>query len=90
MKGNEIITIRSDALMELVKLVVEQVTLTTTGEIWVSSDRAKEILNISSSSYLSYLRSNGLIEYSQPSKKHLVYHKPSLLEYLEKHKQNKF
>lgn len=93
MKKDEIITIRSEALLEIVRQAiafVQENGLADSEDKWVSAERAKEILHISSNSYLCYLRSHGLIEYSQPAKKLIVYNRLSLLEYLENSKQSKF
>ena len=57
-------------------------------ELWVDSEQAMCILKISSKTTLQKYRDQGLIRFSQPSRKLVLYHKPSLYEFLDKNVTN--
>ncbi|MBS1595557.1 MAG: helix-turn-helix domain-containing protein [Bacteroidetes bacterium] len=57
---------------------------------WVSSDEAKRILSVQSSTTLQSLRDSGQIRYSQPTRKQILYDRESLIEYIEHHAREKF
>lgn len=59
-------------------------------DIWVSGERAKELLNISSDTTLANLRALGKVRFSTAGKKNLVYDRRSIAEYLESNAKNKF
>ena len=57
---------------------------------WISDEEAMQLLRIKSKTTLQKLRDSGDIRYSQPTKKHIVYDRFSLLAYLEKHSKDTF
>lgn len=57
---------------------------------WISDEEAMQLLRIKSKTTLQKLRDSGEIRYSQPTKKHIVYDRLSLLAYLEKHSKDTF
>ena len=52
-------------------------------ELWVDGKTAMSILKISSKTTLQKFRNQDLIVFSQPSRKVIVYYRPSLIEFLE-------
>lgn len=52
---------------------------------WVDEKEAMQILNIRSKSTLSSYRNQDLIRFSQSSRKLILYHKPSLIAFIESH-----
>jgi hypothetical protein len=59
-------------------------------EVWMDSDEAKKLLGIKSDTTLFNLRSKGFIEYSQPSRKLILYKRDSILAHLEKFSHKTF
>jgi hypothetical protein len=51
---------------------------------WISTDEAKQLLKVKSKSKMQQLRDDGLIKFSQHSRKNIVYSKASILDYLKK------
>lgn len=87
-----VICLESAAFYELVEQVVDRLkTENNAGqEEWIDTEQAMALLKISSKTTLQKLRDNGEIRFSQPMKKHILYYKPSLLEYLDKHSHSTF
>jgi hypothetical protein len=52
-------------------------------ELWVDTKTAMSILKISSRTTLQKLRDNSEVVFSQPSRRVILYYRPSLIEYLE-------
>lgn len=52
---------------------------------WIHESDAMSLLGIRSKTTIQRLRDNDFIKFTQPQKKIILYHKPSLLEYLESH-----
>lgn len=71
-------------IQEIVEIVKEQEKVE---ELWVDGKTAMSILKITSKSTLQKYRDQQLIIFSQPSRKVIVYYRPSLLEFLEKKSQ---
>lgn len=71
------------SLMEFMKEIKEE-------KDWITQEAVKEILSIKSSTTIQSLRDNGLIEFTQPLKKLILYKKSSVMEYLEKHSHKTF
>jgi len=57
---------------------------------WIDTGEAMHVLNIKSKSTLQTLRDNGLIAFSQPSRKVILYDRESLMHYLESFKRETF
>ncbi|KAB8154259.1 DNA-binding protein [Kordia sp. TARA_039_SRF] len=93
MEGDNFIMITEKNFFELIDKVVshlEKLQGKDQKEVWIDSDSAKKLLGIKSDTSLFHLRSQGLIEYSQPSRKIILYKRESLLKYLEKHSHKTF
>lgn len=52
---------------------------------WLSEQEAMNLLNIRSKTTLQKLRDTDAIRFTQPRRKIILYHRPSLLDYLEQH-----
>ncbi len=92
MKTMEVICLQSEALYMLVDEVVEHVK--TSHDIkedkWIAPEEAMRMLNITSDTTLQKLRDNLDIEFSQPSRKIILYDRDSIYAYLEKHRKKSF
>ena len=77
-----VICLQEDAFFELVRQVVEKLKENDPKkeDEWVDGEQAMKILNCKKTK-LQALRTNGEIEYSQPSRKIIIYHRPSLIGY---------
>lgn len=86
-----VICIDEPAFYELIKQVVERLKVesTETEPNWIDGNEAMKILNCKKTK-LQELRLSGEITYSHPSKKIIVYYRPSLIEYLNKHLKDRF
>jgi hypothetical protein len=87
-----VICLESKAFYELVDQVVVRLKTDNKAmdEEWIDANQAMSLLKVSSKTTLQKLRNNGEIRFSQPMKKHILYYKPSLLEYLNKHSHSTF
>ncbi len=85
----KVICLQSEALFMLVDEVVEHVKAkhNVKEDKWISPDEAMRLLNISSDTTLQKLRDNLEIEFSQPSRKIILYDRDSIYAYLEKHRR---
>ncbi len=92
MKPEEIISLESSAFHALIDKVLAYVKdahdLNDTD--WLSTQRAMELLQITSPTTLSRLRNEGKIKYSQPMHKIILYSRQSILDYLDKHAKHTF
>ena len=59
-------------------------------QTWITPQKAMEMLNIKSKTTLNKLKDNGLIEFTQPLKKLVLFKRESILSYLEDHSQKTF
>lgn len=75
----QVICLEDEAFYQLVKQVVDRIKSESNPkeDEWVDGEEAMRILNIKTSS-LQALRDNGKIRYSQPTRKVILYFKPSL------------
>ena len=91
MKIVQVICLEDEAFYQLVKQVVDRIKSESNQkeDEWVDGEEAMRILNIKTSS-LQALRDNGKIRYSQPTRKVILYFKPSLYEYLEQNAKETF
>jgi len=87
-----VICLESKAFYALVDQVVVRLKTDNKAmdEEWIDANQAMSLLKVSSKTTLQKLRNNGEIRFSQPMKKHILYYKPSLLEYLNKHSHSTF
>lgn len=86
-----VICLEEDAFYELVKQVVEKLKDKNENSEpeWIDGAEAMHLLKCKKTK-LQSLRNEGSIEYSQPNKKTVVYHRPSLVAYLQKHLKKEF
>ncbi len=87
----EVVCLESEALYKLVKEVVLKLKpdFENHKSTWVDGQEAMAILNCGKTK-LQELRNSGEIEFTQPSRKAILYKRESLLEYLNKHKRTTF
>lgn len=87
-----VICLESQAFYELVDQVVDRLKTENNAiqEEWIDTEQAMSLLKISSKTTMQKLRDNGEVRFSQPMKKHILYFKPSLLDYLDKHSHSTF
>ncbi|HEY1045694.1 MAG TPA: helix-turn-helix domain-containing protein [Bacteroidia bacterium] len=80
-----------EAFYQLIKQVVDRIKEETSPNEheWLDGDEAMKILNIKTSA-LQTLRNEGKIEYSQPSRKVILYKRSSLFDYLNKYSKKPF
>jgi len=57
---------------------------------WIGKKEAMQLLRIKSSTTLQKLRDEGKIRFSQPERKHIVYDRDSINDYLEAHAREPF
>lgn len=88
----DIICLESTAFYALVEEVVHRVKEKTSAphDKWIDDEEAMRLLRISSKTTLQKLRDEGLIRFSQPSRKLILYDRDSILAYLETHSKNIF
>ncbi len=85
----KVICLQSEALFMLVDEVVEHVKAThnVKEDKWISPDEAMRRLGVSSDTTMQKLRDNLDIEFTQPSRKIILYDSASIEAYLEKHRR---
>ena len=88
----DVICLETEAFYSLIEEVVSRIRekdqITT--EKWISTEEAMTLLHVKSKSTLQQLRDEGLIRYSPPNKKIILYDRESVLEYLETHAKQTF
>ena len=87
-----VICLEDEAFYQLIDHVLERVNTNKlqSPDKWISGDEAMQMLRISSKTTLQKLRDEGKIRFSHPEKKHIVYDRESINEYLEKHAKEIF
>lgn len=87
-----VICLEEEAFYALLEEAVLRLQEKKGGELdrWISDEEAMQLLRIKSKTTLQKLRDSGQIRYSQPSKKHIVYDRLSLLAYLEEYSKDTF
>lgn len=87
----DVICIEDKAFLELMRRVIEYMKERDTRESkWVSPKEAMEILGIKSKTTLQKLRDEGLVRFTQPERRIILYDRESLYEYLEAFAKNPF
>jgi hypothetical protein len=89
MNKDQIIILHKDDLEVLLKELINKIAPKKENE-WVIEPVAMKMLGIKSKSHLWSLRSKGLIEFSQPSKKIILYSTTSIKNYIESHSHKTF
>jgi len=88
----EVICLQDEAFYQLIEEVVDRIKEKhkITKEKWVTPERAMEILNIKSKTTLQKMRDTGVITFTQPQKKIILYDYDSIMEYLDSNSQKSF
>lgn len=93
MKGENLIMISEENLWRLIERVITQMEKLQGKEhkkVWLDTEETKKLLALKSDTSLFNLRTQGKIEFSQPSRKVILYKRDSILAYLEKHSHKTF
>jgi hypothetical protein len=93
MKGENLIMITEDNLFELIEKAIshlEKLQGKKHKKVWLDTEETKKLLALKSDTSLFNLRTQGKIEFSQPSRKVILYKRDSILAYLEKHSHKTF
>lgn len=87
-----VIHIEESAFYEMIEQIVERLNAKHNAPIerWIDGATAKKRLGISSNTTLQKLRDTGEIEFTQPSRKTILYCSVSIDDYLERHRQKRF
>lgn len=88
----QVICFEEKAFYELLNRVIDYVKQTHTHSApkWVTPAEAMKILGIKSKTTLQKLRNEGLIRYSQPERRIILYDIDSLYEYLDGYAKEPF
>ncbi|MEM9721785.1 MAG: helix-turn-helix domain-containing protein [Bacteroidota bacterium] len=87
----EVICLETQAFHQLLDEVVNRMLAERKEKPkWLTTDEAMALLQISSKTTLQKLKNEGHIHYSQPMKKHVLYDRESILEYLDRHSREPF
>ena len=86
----EVITIETAAFWKIIQEAVQRCQRPEEKEIWLKEVELMELLGVKSKTTVYKLRLNGSIKYSEATKRNFLYHRPSVLEYLEKKSKNTF
>ena len=88
----EVICLESEALFSLVEQVVERIKEKNniTHDKWIDGETAMKLLGIKSKTTLQYMRDNGLIRFTQPKRKIILYDRDSIMEFLDSKAQDTF
>lgn len=80
----DVICLESEAFYALIEEVVNRLKEKSEQEQekWISDAEAMQLLHISSKTTLQKYRDEGLIRFSQPSKKVILYDRNSILEFI--------
>ena len=81
---------KEDLKEEIQSFMLEAMTTLQTEKVWITAQETMALLSIKSPTTLQSLRDKGLIEFTQPLKKLILYKKSSVLAYLEKHAHKTF
>jgi hypothetical protein len=81
----EIICLESEAFFKLLDEVIKKLKPAHTGtdDKWISGPEAMRMLRIKSKATLQKMRDEGVIRFSQPEKRIILYDVSSILAYLE-------
>lgn len=83
----EVISIEEQSFYQLIDKVLSEMQekFGNKEPEWIHETAAMTLLGIRSKTSLQRLRDHDLIRFTQPSRKIIMYYKPSILEYLEAH-----
>lgn len=88
----EVICLQDEAFYALVEQVVQRIKEKQgiNHDKWISTQRAMDLLQVSSKTTMQKLRDSGAIRFSQPAKKIILYDLKSIEEYIEKNAKETF
>ena len=88
----QVLTFEEQSFYFLIDEIIDKIEAKQgkTEPLWIGEEEAMSMLNIKSKTTLSKLRNNDEITFSQPRKKLILYHRGSLISYLEKHSNHHF
>lgn len=87
----EVICLEDEAFHTLIEIVYQRLKeKEKTEDLWVNANEAMRLLNIKSQTTLQKLRDEGKIRFTQPQPRKILYYRPSLNAYLEKHAKDTF
>ena len=83
----EVICLETSAFYELIESVVDRIKTQQSikEDKWISGEEAMKKLRITSKTTLQKMRDQGMITFTQPEKKIILYDNDSINDYLEKH-----
>ena len=87
-----VICLQEPAFYSLIETVVARLKEKqgSSEDKWISGPEAMKKLRIKSKATLQKMRDEGVIKFSQPERKIILYDSESINEYLEKHARSKF
>ncbi len=88
----DIICLESEAFYALVEEVVNRLKEEegTESDKWINDEEAMKLLHVSSKTTLQKYRDVGLVRFSQPTRKLILYDRASILEFLDKKAKDTF
>ena len=88
----QVVCLQEEAFYSLFDKVVKHVEAKRKDkpDKWIDGDEAMHILRIKSTTTLQKLRDEGLVRFTQPRKKIILYDRDSLNDYLENHARETF
>ena len=88
----EVICLQEEAFYALIDKVTEHIEQKYQGkdDKWITDVEAMKILNVKSSTTMQKLRDEGQVEFSQPSRKIILYNRESIISYLDKNAKKTF
>ena len=87
-----VICLEEPALMALVEQVYERLKdqKKVTHEKWIDGAEVMQMLGVKSKTTLQKMRNEGVIRFTQPQHKVILYDRDSVMEYLDNHAKNTF
>ena len=87
-----VICLEDPAFYKLVEIVVQRLKAENNikEDKWLTTEEAMKKLNISSKTTLQKLRNEGMIAFTNPSRKVILYDRGSIDKYLDKHTKETF
>lgn len=88
----EVICLETSAFYELIESVVDRIKTQQSikEDKWISGEEAMKKLRITSKTTLQKMRDQGMITFTQPEKKIILYDNDSINDYLEKHTKHSY
>lgn len=88
----QVICLESDAFYALIDEVVERLKdkHSTPLDKWIDDEEAMRLLRVSSKTTMQKYRDEGMIRFTQPSRKIILYDRDSINEFLEKNSKDTF